>query len=308
MRVGLSWDWKPWDGAPFAWPEVLVEIERADQLGFDSVWLSEGRGGAAGCPAPAIFLSFAAKKTRCVRLYAAGRRVTGAHPVHIAEEVAVLDTLSRGRAGIAFAGAAGQGVAPGHVHEVIDFVTSAWATDELRYRGDHVRFPAHTPDDAPLGASVPESGGDSAPQWEWGPDTPDFLSVTPKPYAPRTPVSVEIEDDETLVWAARSGVSPMVAADVPTAQAVERLARYRDLADEAGRSRREVEAVLERRISLDGPADERTLGGSPRDVLNAIRELRAKTAISHFVWRRDIATPVSFDRFASEVRLLLQAR
>jgi hypothetical protein len=99
----------------------------------------------------------------------------------------------------------------------------------------------------------------------------------------------------------------MVGADLPTAQAVEKLARYRELADAAGRSRREVEAVLERRIALDGRADERSLGGSPREVLNAIRELRGETSISHFVWRRNEATPMDLYRFASEIQVLLQA-
>ena len=88
---------------------------------------------------------------------------------------------------------------------------------------------------------------------------------------------------------------------------VERLARYRDLADRAGRSRREVEAVLERRIALDGDPDERTLGGSPRDVLNAIRKLRGETGVSHLVWRRGGATPMDLYRFSSEVQVLLQA-
>jgi hypothetical protein len=154
---------------------------------------------------------------------------------------------------------------------------------------------------------VPEAEGEYLAQWEWGPETPDFLSITPKPYVPHTPVNVEIDDDETLDWAARNGISPLVAAEVPTERAVERLARYRELADKAGRSRREVEAVLERRIVLDGAGDACALGGSTREVLNAIRELRGKTGISHFVWRRNGATPMDLYRFASEIQVLLQA-
>jgi hypothetical protein len=99
----------------------------------------------------------------------------------------------------------------------------------------------------------------------------------------------------------------MLGADMPTARAVAKLVRYRELADAAGRSRREVEAVLERRIALDGEADERSLGGGTRDILNAIRELRGKTSISHFVWRRNGATPMDLYRFASEIQVLLQA-
>jgi alkanesulfonate monooxygenase SsuD/methylene tetrahydromethanopterin reductase-like flavin-dependent oxidoreductase (luciferase family) len=286
---------------------VLAEIEQADQMGFHSVWLREGREHAADCPQPAIFLTFAARRTRNVQLRIAGRRVARALPAHVAEEVAVLDTFSRGRAGIAFAPAAAQGVPPGHVHELVDFVSSAWAADEIRYRGEHVRFPAHTPDDAPAGASSPEVEGPYLPQWEWGAATPDFLAITPKPYASRTPLHLEIDDDQTLEWAARSGISPMLGADVETAVAVERLARYREVAEKAGRAPREVEPVLERRIALDADGDERTLGGSPRDVLNAIRDLRGSTRISHFVWRRGIAAPMDLYRFASEVQVLLQA-
>jgi len=307
VRCGLSWDIDRFDDAAAGWREILAEAEAADAMGFHSFWIHEGREQAADCSAPSIFLSYLAKKTKTGQLRIAGRRVTRALPPHIAEEVAVLDTFSRGRAGIAFAPASRQGVAPGHVHEMIDFVSSSWAADELRYRGEHIRFPAHTPDDAPQGASVPESEGAYAPQWEWGPHTPDFLSITPKPYVPHTPVHVEIDDDETLEWAARQGISPMVGADMPTAEAVERLARYRALADAAGRARREVEAVLERRIVLDGEVDERNLGGAPREVLDSIRDLRGKTGISHFVWRRGASAPMDLYRFASEVQVLLQA-
>jgi alkanesulfonate monooxygenase SsuD/methylene tetrahydromethanopterin reductase-like flavin-dependent oxidoreductase (luciferase family) len=307
VRCGLSWDLDRFEAPAEGWREIVAEVEQADAMGFHSFWVREGRERAADCSAPAIFLTYLAKKTKSGQLRIAGRRVTRALPAHIAEEVAVLDTFSRGRAGLAFAPASQQGVAPGHVHEMIDFVSSAWAVDEIRYRGEHLRFPAHTPDDAPEGASVPESEGAYRPQWEWGPETPDFLSITPKPYVPHTPVHVEIDDDETLEWAARQGVSPMVGADMATAEAAERLGRYRAAAAKAGRTPREVEAVLERRIALDGQADACSLGGTPREILDAIRDLRGRTGISHFVWRRGAAAPMDLYRFASEVQVLLQA-
>ncbi len=307
MRVGLSWDLDRFDDAAGGWQGVIAEVVEADRMGFHSFWIHEGREGPADCPEPSVFLTYLSTKTRSGQLRIAGRRVTRALPAHIAEEVAVLDNFSRGRAGLAFAPASRQGVPAGHVHEMIDFVTSSWAVDEMRYRGDYVRFPAHTPDDAPPGTSVPTSGGDYVPQWEWGPETPDFLAITPKPYVSHTPVHVEIDDDETLEWAAKHGISPMVGADLPTSEAVLRLARYHEIADKAGRARREIEVVLERRVALDGATDERTLGGPPRDVLNAIVDLRRKTGVSHFVWRRGEATPMDLYRFASEVQLLLQA-
>ena len=47
---------------------------------------------------------------------------------------------------------------------------------------------------------------------------PDFLAVTPKPYATRPPIYVAIEDDETLEWAARNGVAPFVGVEVRQSQ------------------------------------------------------------------------------------------
>jgi len=307
MRVGISWDLERFTSAGEGFQHMIDEAQQADKMGFHSVWVHEAREGAADCSAPSILLTSLASKTSSVQLRIGGRQVTRGMPPHVAEEVAVLDTFSRGRAGIAFEAASAQGVPAAHVHELIDFVTTAWAVDELRYRGEHVRFPAHTPDDAPAGASFPESEGPYKPQWEWGPETPDFLSITPKPYVAHPPVAVDINDDETLVWAARGGVSPMIGADVSTEQAVERLARYREAADKAGRARREVEAVLERRMVIDGATDSSTLGGSTSDILNAIREIRGRTGISHLVWRRGEPAPMDLYRFASEIQVLLQA-
>ena len=193
------------------------------------------------------------------------------------------------------------------MNELVDFTASAFAHDEFRYRGDYIRFPSHTSDDAPAGVSTPAEDEPYVAQWDWGPETPDFLSITPKPHLPGTPIHVEIEDAETLEWAARSGISPMVSADVPTVRAIELLGRYREVAGKAGRLPREVEPVLERRIALDGPADESRLGGSTREVLDAIRALRGQTGISHFVWRRDGVVPMDLYRFASEIQVLLQA-
>jgi alkanesulfonate monooxygenase SsuD/methylene tetrahydromethanopterin reductase-like flavin-dependent oxidoreductase (luciferase family) len=307
MRVGLSFQLDGERSAAEAWAPVLAEMGQADALGYDSVWACEERDGPETCASPTIFLTFAARRTKSVQLRSAARSVTRANPVRLAEEVAVLDHFSRGRAGLAFAAAGRQGVPTGRVHEALDLVGAAWAADEFRYRGDFFRFPAHTEDDAPPGASEPAEAGEYTPQWEWGPIMPDFLAITPKPYATRPPLYVEIEDDETLEWAARHAISPVVRADVPTQKAVERLARYREAADAAGRTRGEVDAVLERRIALDGEADSHTLGGSARDLVNAIRDVRISSLISHLVWQRSANGGADLFRFAAEVQPLLQS-
>ncbi len=305
MRVGLSWDLDGDDTAA-VWKKAIQEAVAADTTGYDSIWISEARQGAAACPSPGLWLTYLARLTNTVQLRAT-RLVTGANPVRVAEEVAVLDLFSRGRAGLTFAAASGQGVSAEQVHETIEFVSHAWALDEFRYHGDFIRFPSHTPDDAPRGVSTPEPGRAYVPQWDWGPDAPDFLAITPKPHATRPPVSAEIIDDETLEWAARRGVSPLIPASTPTVEAIERMTRYRAIADRAGRVRGEVEPVIERRMVMDGEGDECTLGGGSEELLGRLRDLAARTSMTHLVWRRSSPADGDLFRFAREVQPLLQA-
>jgi alkanesulfonate monooxygenase SsuD/methylene tetrahydromethanopterin reductase-like flavin-dependent oxidoreductase (luciferase family) len=309
MRVGLSWDIAAQAPATRAWQEIGTDVGRADALGFDSAWLAEDRNGPASCAQPSVFLTFLARRTKAIHLRALSRSARGEHPVRLAEEVALLDHFSHGRAGIAFAAASTQQVQAGLVHETIEFIRAAWATNEVRYRGEHVRFPAHTADDAPMGPSYPAWTGEYLPQWKWGAAkaTADFLAVTPKPLSPQVPVYVAIDDDETLAWAARSGVSPYVGAGITTRDAEGRLARYRALADAAGRRSYEVDAVIERYVAIDGRDDAHTFGGSTHAIACAIRAFAAATRVGHFVWRYRARGETDMERFANEVQVLLQA-
>lgn len=306
MRVGLSWTAGEDQDAATAWNLMISEATAADTVGLDSVWVTESREGPGGCPSPSVFLTYLSRKTKTVQLIGV-RDVVGANPARLAEEIGVLDTFARARAGIAFSSASRQGSTATHVHEMVEFVTSALALDEMRYRGDHIRFPTHTPDDAPVGVSTPPPGARYVPQWERGPVTPDFLAITPKPLTSRPPVFVEIADDETLEWAASEGISPLVRAGVPTGEAVEKLCRYRAVADEAGRRRAEVEPVLERHLVLGRPGDDTVVGGSSAEIVNQLRDISAKTGVTHLVWNRRGPTDGDLFTFAREVQLMLQA-
>jgi len=136
---------------------------------------------------------------------------------------------------------------------------------------------------------------------------PDFLAITPKPYATQPPIHVDISEDATLEWAANHGVSPFIGADVPTEAAVERMQRYRAVADAAGRSRYEVEAVLERRMGIGATPDDYTLGGTADELICALREVAINASIAHFVWRRNGPGDGDLAQFAIEVHPMLQA-
>ena len=309
MKVGLSWDPSGAASAARAWGDIVDDMTRADALGFDSAWLAEGRTSASSCAQPSIFLAFAARRTKSIHLRPLHRRALGEHPVRLAEEIALLDHFSHGRAGIAFAAASAQRTDVELVHETIEFVRTAWVTNEFRFRGNYFRFPEQMNATVSAGASFPAWQGHYVPQWKWGAakSTADFLAVTPKPLAVHVPVYVAIDDDATLECAARRGISPYVSVGSTTDEAKRRLAKYRLLADDAGRKSHEVDAVIERHVAIDGPTDSYTFGGSTHDIACAIREFAAVTRVGHFVWRYRGHRPADMERFANEVQVRLQA-
>src|SRR5437879_9586083 len=77
------------------------QIELADRLGFDTVWAVEHHflTEFAHCSAPEVLLAAASQRTKRIRL---GHGVVLLpakfnHPIRVAERVAALDIVSRGR-------------------------------------------------------------------------------------------------------------------------------------------------------------------------------------------------------------------
>lgn len=309
MRFGISWDPSEGGDASKDWKAMVNEAIAADGLGLDSVWVHQEDQGDAAVTAPVAVLAYLSSKTSSVQLRLGQRRVGRSSPIRIAEELAVLDTFSAGRSGLSFAGSAHQSVPPEHLREVVELTLAAWRLQDFRYRGEHVRFPAHTPDDVLTGVSTPSADEPWAPQWEWGGATPDYLVVTPKPVQVRPPLSVELGED-TAEWAAALGVSPFVGPDVPTEQAVELLADYQARVQAAGAAAWCQEPVLERRMDINGSGDDRILGGEVRELADQIRRIGRRTGLSHVVWRRTQSQRGRSDQLftaASELTPLLQA-
>jgi amino acid adenylation domain-containing protein/natural product biosynthesis luciferase-like monooxygenase protein len=85
---------------------LITEATRlADQRGFHAVWLPERHFHAVGgfSPNPSILAAALARETNQIRLHGGSVVVPLHHPVRIAEEWAMVDNLSNGRAGISFA-------------------------------------------------------------------------------------------------------------------------------------------------------------------------------------------------------------
>lgn len=94
LLAATVWDMplqgKPWD--------LTGQARTAESLGYHSFWLPENHfGGERSIPAPLMLLAAVAAATRRIKLGSTSYLLPIRHPLHAAEEVAVLDRLSGGR-------------------------------------------------------------------------------------------------------------------------------------------------------------------------------------------------------------------
>src|SRR5687768_11992258 len=77
-----------------AYQDLLAHAVQAEEEGFDSVWVDEGRQFSGGSPFP--LAAAIAHRTRAVRV--AVRPTVGlVHPLYQAEDAAALDNIAGGR-------------------------------------------------------------------------------------------------------------------------------------------------------------------------------------------------------------------
>src|SRR5688572_13216826 len=84
--------------APDILTEELDQMVLSEQLGFDSVWLTEHHYADYGLSAaPSVLAATLAARTERVTIGTAVYVVPFHHPLRLAEETATLDILSHGR-------------------------------------------------------------------------------------------------------------------------------------------------------------------------------------------------------------------
>lgn len=311
MRVGLLYQHLGRNGDLRS---VVEQIGTADHLGFDTLWIEERHSDASSLGSLPILLAALATRTRTMRL--GGFKVMAlGHPARTAEDFAMIDLLSGGR--LNFGAAVGNRAEDfrvfqvpfaeraGRFREALDIVLHAWTSDEFRYGGRYYQFPAHTAAESSV-ARQRHMASPFVPQWERGPEVPDYLTVTPKPLQqPRPPVWILAEDGDLLTYAAAHGHS--VVLPYGQLRDLEAAAVAYDAAlAKAHRDRHEVELAIITDLRFDG---ERLAS----DTLAHLHRLQAATGLNHLVWR--VPYPdlpherirAALKQFAGEVQPLLQA-
>lgn len=156
--------------------ETLELFAAADQLGFDVVWVAQHHfKERSGClPSPFPFLAVAAERTRRLRLGTSIVILPLEHPLRVAEDAAVVDTLSDGRLelGVGSGGDAAEfqafGIDTVQRHALttngLQILQRALRGEQLGQRGQRLQPPAPTLVDRLWQSALSERGADYVAQ------------------------------------------------------------------------------------------------------------------------------------------------
>ncbi len=140
--------------------DALREAELCDQLGYDALWLAEHHfdGGCAYVD-PVTFASAIAARTQRIKIGFAVAQMALHHPTRFAEQIALVDNISRGRMMVGvgrgtaynFYEFRGYGIDPQEAQErlleVEQVLVEAWTTENYRHEGKfwQMQLPALRP-------------------------------------------------------------------------------------------------------------------------------------------------------------------
>ena len=203
----------------------FTQILLSEELGYDSVWLTEHHFTEYGMSVSPLALAAAiAAKTERINIALAAAILPFHDPIRLAEEIAFVDILSRGRLRVGI----GRGNRPiefagyrvsqeenrERFGEILDIMVQAWTQDRVSYQG---RF-----------------------------FTLDGIPVRPKPWQkPHPPLMLVCVSPETIAFAARRAW-PMINSILygPLSQLVEKRDRYVTAMRAAGYPESEIQTAL----------------------------------------------------------------
>ena len=93
VRVGLGWS--PFEEADFDGPRFWGAVEQMEEIGFDSLWLSDSAGLGGVAPLPT--LAAVAARTQRLKVGTGVLVLPPRNPVLLARELATIDVISGGR-------------------------------------------------------------------------------------------------------------------------------------------------------------------------------------------------------------------
>lgn len=200
---------------PSAFDESFTQVEMAEQLGLDTVWLAEHHFSPerSVLASPLVIASAIAARTSRIRIGQAVQVLPLMNPLRVIEEAATVDHISKGRFdfGIGRSGLTryyqGYNVpyeqSRARFLEALDIITQAWGQETFSYDGAFFSF--------------------------------TDVTVVPRPYQqPHPPIRVALASPETFTLVGAMGHAIFISANTPIPQMQERLTLYRQARKEAG--------------------------------------------------------------------------
>ena len=155
LRFGVAYDFRNPPGSGMSntelYARVLAQAELVDRLGYDLIWITEHHFVEDGyVPSFVAVAGAIAARTLRVRISSDILLLPFAHPLRLAEDLAVLDNLSGGRMELGV----GMGYAPhefrafgiprrervSRTEEGIEVLRAAWTGERFDHRGRHWQF------------------------------------------------------------------------------------------------------------------------------------------------------------------------
>lgn len=234
--------------------ELFRYVERADELGIDSLWVPDHALSERPELDPAVLMSVIAARTRDIKTGPSVLALPGRNPVTVANTYANLDYLTGGRGRVIAAvglgadprlsGAVGipPGERPGRLREAVEILRRLWTEDDVDYDGEYYQL--------------------------------EGVSVNPKPAGGPLDIWVGGNSDAALRRVAEYG-DGWFPSSIPVRVFRERLERLMGYCEEAGREVERDEVGLLVRTHVDPDPDR---AREVRDRYLDDRELRGSPA------------------------------
>lgn len=241
------------------WPEVksaqqyltdfLDITQRAEELGFDSAWVSEHHFTRYGgiLPRPQVLLAAMAERTKRIRLGTAVSLVPFDNPIRAAEDFALVDVLSGGRLNLGV----GRGLFPfeydgmgvsqdegrQRLEEGVEMILRAWQEAPLTFEGQFTNV--------------------------------TDLTILPRPIqTPHPPLYAAALSPESYDWAARKGYSILqVPYPLPIEVTQGQVTAYKDKLHQHGHADTEVIALFHTHV---GETAEKARAEAEQAVMNYV--------------------------------------
>jgi len=235
---------------PYSHPELykntIEQAQLAEDVGFDSTWISEHHFLDDGyCPSPAVMAGALAAVTDRIRIGSGGIILPLHNPVKVAEDASVVDNISNGRfdlgvvLGYRKEEYDGMGVPmierPSRMDEGLEVLEKALSGETFSYSGKRYSF--------------------------------ENTTLTPAPVQNPLPIYIGAFEEPAIRRAGRFGRPLLIGPGRTVDMVRDTLGYYNDEAKKAGMNPEDVEHILLRETFVSSDRDE-ALRGSNKYIIN----------------------------------------